>query len=159
MHAVVKAGVGLAVVVTVFSIIFTLAGLHRSPIVGGLLFLAVAVALNVGAVFWGLKQTASVNGYGKQLLNALLVGLVAGVLILTTSWLMLTLVFPNYLEEAKAASIEMLQSSGLPAESLDKQVQRVESMTVSAQAFQAMVGTLVTSVVAGAIIAIFRRRK
>jgi hypothetical protein len=159
MSAVVKAGVGLAVAVSAFSVIFALAGLHRSPLAGGLLFLAVAIALNVGAVFWGLKQTAGANRYGKQLLNALLLGVVAGVLIAAFSWPMLTLLFPSYLEESKAAGIEMLQSSGLPAEALDKQVQRLESMTVSSQALQGMLGTLGTSLVAGAIIAIFQRRK
>ncbi len=123
------------------------------------MFLVVAITLNAGCVFWGLKQTAEGNGYLKQLLNGLLIGVVAGVLIFGLSMLNLTVLFPDHLEESKTASIEMFESMNMPEVMLEKQVEAVEAQTATRQAVSGTIGTLVTSLILGAIIAIFKRKK
>jgi hypothetical protein len=107
--------------------------MHESnPVVGGLLFIALAIVFNVGCVFWGLKQTASQNGYLQQLLAAAGIGLVAGVLIFVFSFLMLTVLMPDYLEQSKSPVGE---------------------------ATGGLIGTFFTSLIVGAIVGIFLRKK
>jgi len=160
MNAVIKAGVALAVLVDVISIALIATGLLTSnPIVGGLVFLVLAITVTVGCIFWGLKQTAEDNGYLKQLLNGLLIGVVAGVLIFGLSMLNLTVLFPDYLEESKTASIEMFESMNMPEQVLEQQVDKIEGQTAVKQAVNGTIGTIVTSLIFGAIIAIFKRKK
>ena len=160
MNAVLKAGIGLAVIVEILSVIGIGSGmLLANPMIGGLVFIVLAIGLNAAAIFWGLAQTAGDNGYGKQLLNALLIGLVAGVLIFGFSMLNLSLLFPDYLAESKTATIEMLENMGMDESALETQATKIESQTAVGQAQSGAIGTIVTSLVLGAIIAIFKRRK
>ena len=159
MSAVIKAGIALAVLVEIFSVVLILAGLHESaPMVAGIVFILVAIVLNVGCVFWGLKQTAD-NGYGKQLLNGLLIGLVAGVLIFAFSMLNLSVLFPDYLDQSKTATIEWLESMNIPQPQLEAQVAQIEGQSAMRQAVSGLIGTVITSLIVGAIISIFVRKK
>jgi hypothetical protein len=159
MAAVLKASVALTVLIALLTIVLAVTGLHKNPIVGGLGGIAVAILFNIGCVLWCLKQTASENGYGKQFLNGLFIGVIAGALIFIVSWVMLTVVFPHYLAEVQQANIELLRSAGMPDEQLQARVASIEAATPVSQSLAGLVGTLVTSVIAGAIIAIFRRKK
>jgi len=115
--------------------------------------------INVGCIFWGLKLTAADNGYGKQLLNALLIGVVAGLLIFAFSMINLTLLFPDYLDESSLATIEFLESRELPEQVLQAQVAKLEERTNVGEARNGAIGTIVTSLIIGAIVAIFKRKK
>jgi hypothetical protein len=158
MGAAIKAGIGLAVIGAVITIGWYAAGLHESPMLG-LVFLAIVIPLNAIAVWWALRQTAAVNGYGKQLLSAIVVGVVAGVLIFVFSFVITSVLFPDALEDQKAAGIEWVESMGWPEEVKRKQIEGIESMTAASNAMQGMFGTMGTSLVAGLIIAAFVRRK
>ncbi len=105
-----------------------------------------------------MKQTPD-NGYGKQLLQGLLIGLVAGVLILVFSWVNLSVLFPDYLEQSKTATIEWLESMNLPEQQLEAQVAQIEGQSVTGQAVSGLIGTVITSLIVGAVIAIFVRKK
>jgi hypothetical protein len=160
MQAVLKAGVGLALLITVLTVGIVLSGLHENHLqVSQLVVLVLAIGLNVLAVFWGLRQTAPSNGYGRQLLNAVLIGLVGGVLIFCISLLLWTVVFPDYLGEVKASALDVIEASGLSGPVRDAQAQAIESIAPLSQAIQGAIGTVFTSLVAGAIVAIFQRRK
>jgi hypothetical protein len=159
MSAVIKASVALAVLVAIVSVIFAVAGLHEKGIMPGIVLLVVFIALNVGCVFWALKQTAADNGYGKQLLNAAVFGLIAAVLIFGFSILNLKVFFPSYLEESTTATIEFLEGMNMPAEALQAQVQKQEARTVVGDSTGGAIGTFLTSLIVGAIIAIFKRKK
>jgi hypothetical protein len=159
MSAAIKAGVALAVAVEIFSVIFAVAGLHQKGPLFGIVFLLVVIGLNIGCIVWGLKQTSGENGYGKQLLNAIVIGLVAGVLIFVFSMVNLNVLFPNYLEESKLASIEFLENANLPEEVLNQQVAKVEGQTATGASIQGTIGAFFTSLIVGAIVAIFSRKK
>jgi hypothetical protein len=159
MSAVIKASVALAVLVEIVSVIFSAAGLHEKGILPGIVLLVVFIALNVGCVFWALKQTAEDNGYGKQLLNAAVFGLIAGVLIVGFAMLNLTVFFPDYLEESQTATIEFLEGMEMPAEALQAQVAKQEARTAWGDSMNGGIGTFFTSLIVGAIIAIFKRKK
>jgi len=160
MNAVVKASVALAVLVFAVSLVLAFAGLHQgNPMVAPVVFLVAAIGLNAVCVFWALKQTAAENGYLKQLVNGLLIGVIAGVLIFALSWLMLSVLMPHYLDEVKTATLEWLDNSPLSAEQIEAQRASVEGTTAVSQALAGLVGTLFTSIILGAILGIFLRKK
>jgi hypothetical protein len=158
MGAAIKTGIGLAVIIEVITLVWFVTGLIENPMMG-LVFLPIAIVLNVLAVWWALKQTRLVHGYGKQLLSAIVLGVVAGVLIFAFSWVNYNVLFPDALEDQKAATIEWMEGMGWPEEQKAAQVAKVEELTVTSQAVQALVGTILTSLVVGAIVAIFVRKK
>lgn len=159
MNAVIKAGVALAVLVWIVSVIWAVAGLHQmNPILGVVLFV-VFIVLNAGCIFWALKQTAAENGYGKQLLNVVVFGLIAGVLICALSMLNLTVLFPNYLEEEGTVLIEFMEGAGLPEEALQGRIEQIEGRTPLRQSINGLIGTFFTSLIVGAVVAIFARKK
>lgn len=159
MNAVIKASVVLAVAVTVVSYLVYFTGLHTNPVVGGLGSIVIFILLNIAAVIWALRQTAAENGYGKQLLNGLLVGVIGGVLIFVLSWATLSFILPGYLEDVKAANISWMESMNMPEEALEQQIAKIESTSPASQAGGGFIGTVVTSLVVGAITAIFVRKK
>ena len=81
----------------------------------------------------------------------------AAAIVFVVGWLSLAVVFPNYLAEAAAATEHALANAGLAPEMIEQQVQNLEESTAIGQAFAGAVGTVVTSLVAGAIIGIFKR--
>jgi uncharacterized membrane protein YwzB len=159
MNAAIKASVVLALSVWVVSAIFAVAGLHEAnPLVGIVLFV-LFIGLTVGCVFWALKTTAAENGYGKQLMSAVVLGLIAGVLIIGFSILNLTVLFPDYLDEHTTAVVEFLEGANLPEAALQKQVAALENRTTMGESIKGGIGTFATSLIFGAIIAIFKRKK
>lgn len=160
MNAVVKAGIGLAVIVEIITVIGVASGmLLANRLVAEIVLMVIFFGLTGVAIFWGLGRTAAESGYGKQLLNALLIGLVAGVLIFAFSMLNLSVLFPDYLAESKTASIEVIENMSMPEQRLEAQVAKIEAQTVAGQARSGATGTILTSLFLGAIIAIFKRRK
>lgn len=160
MNAVLKAGVALAVLVEIVSVALIASGIANSnPIVGSIAFILVAIVLTVGCIFWGLKQTAADNGYGKQLLNGLLIGVVAGVLVFAFSMINLTVLFPDYIDQSSLATIEFLEARDLPEEMLQAQVAKLEGRTSVSESRGGLIGTIITSLIVGAIVAVFKRKK
>ena len=158
MNAVVKGSVGLAVAVGLVSILYVALGLHTNPMMG-LVSIALFIVFNVGAVYWVLNQSAAENAYGAQLLNGLILGAIAGVLIFVFSWLNLAVIFPDAMEEMRVGYIEWMEAAGLPQDQLDKQIAKLDEATPVSQSLPGLIGTLVTSVIVAAIVAIFKRKK
>ena len=158
MNTVVKASVAIVVVVMVISLVMYFTGLHENPLIGGLGSLVLLIGATIAIVFWALKQTASENGYLRQLGNAALIGLIGGVLVFLGSMLLLTLL-PDYLEEMKTMQIASLEQWNLPDDAMDKQIAKIEAVTPVSSSMQGMIGTFFTSLIIGAIIAIFKRKK
>ena len=159
MGVVVKWSLILAASVAAMTVVINLTGMHTSPLAGGILAIGIAIILNVLTLFMALRATAPQNTYGGQLLNALMFGLVAGVLIFACSWILSTYIFPNTVSEMVAGFKEWIQQSGLPEDQVQAQMQAMDQTTATTQARNGAIGTLFTSLIAGAIIAIFQRRK
>ena len=159
MNTTVKASLILVALVVVFSIAVFAFGLHKNFVVGQTAFLVGAIALNVGVVYWALDRDAKIKGYGAQLLTALGIGVLAGFIIVVASWGLTSFVFPNSIEEMKQGAIEYMEESGTPQDEYDKQLEALEKTTPLSQAIPGGFGTLATSLVSGAVIAAFRRKK
>jgi hypothetical protein len=146
------------VVVMLISLVMYFTGLHENALIGGLGSLVLLIAANIAIVFWALKQTAAENGYLRQLGNGALIGLIGGVLVFLGSMLLLT-VLPDYLEEMKTMQIASLEQWNLPEDRMDQQIAKIEAVTPVSSSMQGMIGTFVTSLIIGAIVAIFQRKK
>ena len=159
MKAVIRWGVILAVAVAVLSVTFAFLDLHKRPILLAVVSIPLLIAINAVAVYFALRETAPHAGYGKQVLNGLCLGLWAGALVFATSWVFTTHIDPSYLAETRQAYVTFLEDA-LPPEQLPAQLAKVEnSLTPVAQARSGFLGTLVTSVVVAAIVAIFKRKR
>jgi len=159
MSVVIKWSVILALLVTILSVVIAVTGLHRNPILGGLVSVVIAIIFNVAVIILALRETAAANGYGRQLANAALIGLVGGVLVFLSSWFLLSTVFPHYIEETIAGAEQWFRASGLPEDQIQDQLKRMTAMTPVIQSFYGLLGTFFTSLIVGAITAAFARKK
>lgn len=71
----------------------------------------------------------------------------------------LMMALPDYLEDVKTAQIVSLEAFNLPEDKVDKQITKIEAITPVSSAMQGMIGTFFTSLIVGAIVAIFKRKK
>ena len=159
MKTPVKAGLILAGIVTLINLLIPVVGLHRNALVAGFGAVVLYLIINVVMVWWSLSRTADANGYGKQLLDGLILGVVGGVVILITSLVPLQLLFPDYLPEMAESILAAMEQAGMPQEAIDERAAMYDRATPFGQAMAGAIGTVVTSVVAAAIIAIFKRKK
>ena len=66
----------MVALVTLMNLIIVGTGLHANLLVG-ILFVVLALVFNIAAVIMLLRETRADCGYGKQLLNSILLGLIA----------------------------------------------------------------------------------
>ena len=150
-------GAILGVVVGALGFVLATFGLHTNVALP-LVFVGLATIINVVMVFLALRETASTTAWAGQLLNGLVLGVVGAVIVFASSWVMTALVFPDYNAEFASASRAALEASGLPAEQVEAQMTPVEQATPASSALSGAVGTVLTSVVAAAVIGIFKRK-
>ena len=155
MNVPVKYGLILGVVAAVIGFISVAMGAQVSVMAA--VFPLVATVVTIVMVFLALRETAGEASWAGQLLNSLILGAVAALIVFVVSWLSLGVVFPTYLAEMAAATEHALASAGMAPEMIEAQVQSMEEATAVGQAFAGGVGTIVTSLIAGAIIGIFKR--
>ena len=155
MNVPIKYGLILGVVAAVISFITVAMGPQVSLMAA--LFPLIATVVTIVIVFLALKETAPEATWAGQLLNSLILGTEAAAIVFVVSWLSLGAVFPHYLAETAAAAEHALANAGLAPEMIEQQVQSLEESTAIGQAFAGAVGTVVTSLIAGAIIGIFKR--
>jgi len=158
MKIAIKASVALMIAVMIVSVLMYVTGLYENLLIGGLGSILLFITANIAVVFWALKQTAAENGYLRQLGGGALIGLIGGVLVFLGS-MALMMVLPDYLEDVKTAQIVSLEQFNPSEDVLEKQITKIEAITPVSSSMQGMVGTFFTSLIVGAIVAIFKRKK
>lgn len=66
---------------------------------------------------------------------------------------------PDHLAEVKLAAIEALEGMNMPEQARTQQIDALEARTAMGEARGGLIGTFVTSLIFGAIISIFKRKK
>jgi len=158
MQGPIKWGLILGIAVTIQNFVFGAAGWHTTYSMS-FVFLAIAIAINVVTVVMCLRGTAQESAWAGQLRNGLMVGLVGSVLIFAGSWFVTAVVFPDYFTEMAEGYREAYVSMGLSQEAIDESVAGIAGTSPIRSAFEGVVGTVVTSLVVGAITGIWVRRK
>ena len=154
-------GVVLAVVVALFSIVVAAAGMHKNPALGWV-FPVIATASTIGVVIWTLRKTRDEGKrYGGQLLVGIVLAFVAAVLLFVNSYLLTTMIFPNYLDEVRVVQEEQIATQpNLNQQQIDMQRKALDVvMTPKAQAGLGAIMTVISTGLVTLIAAIFVRKK
>jgi hypothetical protein len=134
MHPILSAGILIGALCAVWTFVMGFTGWYKDPTMAAVFFLVIPI--EIGGLIWGLKRTAAEERtYRAQVVAGTLMSVVAGVIIIASS-LLFTTVFPDHLQELEA---------------------RGSSATPMGQALDGFIGTLVTGILASAVIAIWVR--
>jgi hypothetical protein len=158
MNVPIRAGVLLGVLCVAWTFVMGFTGWYKDPVMLNLFFLV--VLLEIGIVIWALRKTAGTATWGGQIVNGLVLSVVASVIIFAGSLLFTTVAFPNYFADIQATQTEMLKSSGMA----DAQIQSTVAASAAMQtplmnALSGVIGTVVTGVIVAAIAGAFCRKK
>ena len=154
----IRAGVLLGVLCVFWTFVMGFTGWYKDPVMLNLFFLV--ILLEVGIVIWALRKTAASATWGGQIVNGLVLSLVASVIIFAGSLLFTTVAFPNYFTDIQAAQTEMLKAAGTSEADIKAQVAAAAAMqTPFINAITGVIGTVVTGVLVAAIAGAFLRKK
>ena len=160
MNPILAAGVLIGLLCSAWTFVMGFTGWYKIPTLGGVLFITGAMAIEIAALIWGLRRTASSRSYGGQILAGTMMAIVAGVIIIVSSLVFTTVVFPNYFADIEHAYRTALQQQGKTDAEIAAAIRAsAASATPMAQAMSGFIGTLVTGIVASAIIGLFVRRR
>lgn len=157
MHPILSAGILIGVLCAIWTFVMGFTGWYKDPAMANAFFLVIPI--EIAGLVWGLKRTsAEERTYRAQLVAGTLMSVVAGVIIVCSSLLFTTVAFPEYFRELEAAQRKIMQSQGKSAAEIEQVVRdNASSTTPMGQAMASFVGTLVTGIVASAVIAIWVR--
>ena len=158
MKGPIRWGVILGSAVAVLSFVFGLVGWHRTFEMS-FVFLAIAILINVLAVVLCLRERALTHGWLSQVKHGLVVGLVGSVIIFFASWLVTTVVFPDYFAEMAAGYRETYVNMGMSEAEVADLVAATANTSPVRSAFDGVVGTIATSLVVAAIAGVWLRKK
>ena len=159
MNPILTAGVLIGLLCSAWTFVMGFTGWYKIPALGNVLFIPVAMAIEIGVLIWGLRQTAQSRTYGGQILAGTMMAIVGGVIIIISSLVFTTIVFPNYFADIEQAYRIALQQQGKSDAEIAAMIQaNAASATPMAQAMSGFIGTLVTGIVASAVIGLFVRR-
>ncbi len=158
MRSAVKWGLLLGFAVGLQNLLFGVAGWHTIYSMV-LVYLAIAIVLNVVAVVWCLRETAAEASWWGQLRNGLVIGLASSVLIFASAWLVAAVIFPDYFVEMAEGYRAAYAETDVPQEEVEEILRGVAETSPVRSAFEGVAGTMVVSVVTAAIAGIWVRRR
>jgi hypothetical protein len=153
MNPMISAGVLIGVACAVWTFVMGLTGWYADPVLNSAFFLVIPI--EVAGLWWGLKKTAREGRtYGSQIVAGTIMAVIAGVIIIGSSLLFTTVAFPAYFDELQAMQRQMLAAQGKAPDQIEAELQAAAAMsTPLAQALAGFAGTLITGIVASALIA------
>jgi hypothetical protein len=159
MNPILSAGLLIGSLCSVWTFVMGFTGWYKNPALANVFF--IVIAIEIGGLIWGLRKTARQGrAYGGQIVAGAMMAIVAGVIIIASSLVFTTIVFPNSIAEVEQMYRAKLQQEGRSESEIAAAIQgTAASQTPMAQAESGFVGTFLTGIVASAVIAIFVRRK
>ena len=160
MRPIVTAGIVLGLLVGVWMFVVGAAGWYRNPDMGWL-FNVGAIVIEIGALIWGLKQTAAAGRrYGGQILAGLSICVIGGLIIVLVSLVWSGLVFTDVFDVMYDMAADRMADQGMGDQEIDEMLAATAFMrTPLAQALMGLIGTLVTGLILSLIVAAFLRHK
>jgi hypothetical protein len=159
VNAILSTGILIGVLCSLWTLVMGYSGLYTDPATANLFFLVIPI--EIGCLVWGLRKTAREGRtYGGQILAGTMMAIVGGVVIIASSLLFTTVLFPNYSRELENMYRASLARQGKSdAEILTAVQANAASWTPMAQAMSGFIGTLVTGIVASSAIGYFVRKR
>lgn len=159
MNPILSTGIMIGVSCTVWTLVMGYSGLYKDPSLAKLFFLVIPI--EIAGLIWGLRKTAREGrGYAGQIVAGTMMAVIAGVIIIGSSLLFTTVLFPNYSHELERMYRTTLGQQGKTEADIAAAVQaNAASWTPMAQAMSGFIGTLVTGILGSAVVGYFVRRK
>jgi hypothetical protein len=159
MNPILAAGILIGVLCSLWTLVMGYTGWYKDPALHNVFFLVILI--EIGGLLWGLRRTAREGRtYGGQILAGTMMAIVAGVIIIGCSLLFSTVLFPNYSHEMEQMFRTTLQQQGKTEAEIAAAVhENAATWTPMAQAMSGFIGTLVTGILASAVIGYFVRRR
>lgn len=159
MHPIPAAGLLIGVLCAVWTFVMGFTGWYKDPTMAGAFFLVILI--QVFGLVWGLRQTAAQGRtYSGQVVAGTLMSIIAGVIIVISSLLFTTVVFPEYFQELEAGYRAMLTDQGKSETEIAAEIESWSaSQTPMNQAMNGLIGTFVTGVVISAVTALWIRAR
>ena len=158
MNPILSTGLLIGLLCAACSFVMGFTGWYREPSKAPIFFAAVIV-IEVAGLIWGLRKTAAEGRpYQGQIVAGTLMAVVAGVVIICGSLLFTMAAFPDYMTQIETVQREALRTQGkTDAEIAEALLALRETTTPMAEAMSGFIGTLVTGIIASAVIAIWVR--
>jgi hypothetical protein len=159
MSPTIKTGLVLGLAVEVWTFAVIALGWHKDPMLLSLFYLVIFI--HAGVLFWGVRMTAAQGkGYGAQVAAGTAMSAIGAVVIFVGSYLIVTVVFPNYFAEVQEAGRLLLVSRGLSEEAVKAQMDAMAPMqTPLVNSLTGSIATVITGLIESLIIAAFVKAK
>ena len=160
MKTIIRGGILLGILVSIWTFVYGMAGMHRSMSTA-MLFPLVATVIELAVLVWALRRTAAEGRrWFGQVSAGTLLAFIGGCLILATSYLYVTQFHPTMMAEANDASIAFWRQQGWDEAKIQSTMaEQAPYQTPMAQAVVGFLATVVTGFVLSAILALFIRSK
>jgi hypothetical protein len=157
MNPILRAGVAIGVLCSAWMFVMGFTGWYKNPVLANAFFLVIAI--EVGGLLWGLRRTAAEGRpYVGQIVDGTLMAIVAGVLIVASSLVFTMVAFPDYFHEREQVQRQELAAEGRTAAEIETAIAGGRAAeTPMANAMAGFIGTLITGILASAVIAIWTR--
>lgn len=155
MKTIIRGGIILGLLVTVFIVLHGALGLHKNLGMAWL-FPTVATLIEIVVLVWALRQTAAQGRrYFGQVSAGTMLAFVGGALIFGTSYLYQTMFQPNFVTEMNAAWEAAYRAQGLDEAAIQAKLATLApSLAAGMQAVTGFAATVITGLVASLLIAI-----
>ncbi len=159
MNPVLAAGLLIGILSAIWTFVMGVTGWYKDPVMMRWFF--VVIAIEVGGLIWGLRRTAAEGrSYGGQVIAGTMMATIAGVVVICSSLLFTTVVYTDYFAEIEAMNVTLLRERGVPEAEIAREIMASRaSNTPMGQALLGFMGTLITGIVASALLAIGIRRR
>lgn len=159
MNPILSSGILIGLLCGAWTFVMGVTGWYKDPVMTNIFF--VVILFEIGGLTWGLRRTAALGrNYGQQVMAGTMMAVVAGVIIVACSLIFTMAVYPDYASAIENATRATLQSQGKSEVEIAEALRaNAASTTPMAQAMSGFVGTLITGIVASAVIAIFVRAR
>lgn len=158
MNSTLRAGLILGALVAGWTFVMGFTGWYRHPSLL-LLFWAV-IPMQIIVILWGLRQTAPHTNYGRQVVNGVVISVIASLIIFGASLLFTTVAFPEYFKELEALGRLKMAQDGLSPERIEELIRlQAPWQKPLPTAFSGVFGTWVTGLVTSLIAAAFLKKK
>lgn len=160
MNVIIRGGVLLGVLVTIFSWGFAFSGMHKNASAEST-FALVATLIEVGVLIWALKKTAAQGRtWFGQVSAGTMLAFVGGCLIFATSYMLVTQLYPSYFAEFNAASVERSRALGMDDAAIQAALAKAApNQTPLVSSVTGFVMTVLTGLIVSAVAAIWIRHK
>ena len=156
MKTIIRGGILLGLLVTIWTVIFGMTGMHKN-MAAAMAFPLVATLLEIVVLVWALKRTAAEGRrWFGQVSAGTMLAFVAGCLIFATSYFYTTMFHPTYFAEVNAAGEAFYTAQGMDPEKMHAMIAaQAPYQSAGVQSLIGFCATVITGLVASMVIGAF----